>query len=64
MMNSLIREADNSSTTFIPPPEFGMDPNGPVTEEEIGMLEIPLIISPLNEEDLQTFTVFRYRNIL
>ena len=55
MINSLIREADISASTDIPSHDYGVDPEGPVAEDDVGTVEIPPTDPPLDEEELQTF---------
>ena len=55
MINSLIREADISTSIDIPSQDFGVDPEGPVAEEDVGTVEIPTTDPPLEEEELQAF---------
>ena len=50
--------------------DFGLDVEGPISDEDLGTVEIPGTIeipdplSPLNDHDLQMFyTVCRYRKI-
>ena len=52
MMNSMIRESDATTTV---PPDFGLDTEGPIPDEDEGTIEIPDTISPLNDQDLQRF---------
>ena len=54
MINSLIREADISASTDIPSQDYGVDPEGVVAEDDVGMVEILPTDPPLDEE-LQTF---------
>ena len=51
----MIREADIAASTEIPSSEFGIDPEGPVSEEENGTVEVPITEPPLEEEDLEEF---------
>jgi len=55
MINSLISEADISTSIDIPSQDFGVDPEGPVAEEDVGTVEIPATDPPLEEEELQAF---------
>ena len=50
MVNSLIREADISASSDIPQQDYGVDPEGPVAEEDVGTVEIPPTDPPLDEE--------------
>ena len=54
MINSLIREADIASSD-IPAEDFGVNPEGPVAEEDVGTVQIPETDPPLDEDELQFF---------
>lgn len=58
MMNSLIKEVEISSNIDNPPTNYGIDFDGPVADEEIGTVEVPETLLPLDEEDLQEFLQF------
>jgi len=53
MFNSFIQESDIQSNIDIMPSDFGIDYEGPVPSEEIGTVENPLTIVPLDGVDLQ-----------
>ncbi len=55
MMNSLIREAEIASNMDITPTNYGIDLDGPVADEDIGTVEVPETLAPLDEEDLLEF---------
>lgn len=55
MMNSMIRESDVTASV---PPDFGLDVDGPIPDEDPGTIEVPDTLSPLNDEDLQVFLRF------
>ena len=52
MFNSLIRESDIQNNVDMPF-DFGIDYEGPVPDEEMGTVEIPETVVPLDEDDLQ-----------
>ena len=55
MMNSLIREEDVAASLEIPFLDYGIDFDGPIADEEIGSVEVPETLSPLDDEVLQDF---------
>ena len=55
MINSILREEEITSSGDVPSLDFGVDMDGPVPDEDIGTLDVPAIISPLDEQDLQEF---------
>lgn len=55
MVNSLIRESDISTNVNIPVLEFGVDYEGPIADEEIATVEIPITLSPLTGDLLDVF---------
>ena len=48
----MIREEDISDTVSS---DFGIDPEGPLPEEDAGTVTIPETLPPISEEDLQEF---------
>ena len=55
MINSMIKEADIGETLDVPVEEWGIDCEGPIPEDLIGMVEVPETSCPLNEQDIQQF---------
>lgn len=55
MMNSLIKEDEIAASSDPPPSDYGIDPLGPVPDEEFGSVEVPETISGLDEEKLERF---------
>ena len=53
MLNSMIQEGDISDTMCAD--DYGIDPEGPIAEEDAGTVVIPETLSPLSEDDLQDF---------
>ena len=56
MINSMIKEDEILASSDPPPPDFGVDPNGPAPDEELGTVEIPETVCVLDEDNLQYFT--------
>ena len=52
MVNSMIQQEDTLDTVSA---DFGIDPEGPVPEEDAGTVVIPETVLPLSEEDMQEF---------
>ena len=55
MINSMIKEDEILASSDPPPPDFGVDPNGPAPDEEFGTVEIPETACMLDEDNLQRF---------
>ena len=53
MLNSMIQDGDISDTMCAD--DYGIDPEGPIAEEDAGTVVIPETLSPLSEDDLQDF---------
>jgi len=53
MLNSMIQEQDISDTVCSD--NYGVDPEGPIAEQDAGTVIIPETFSPLSEDDLQDF---------
>lgn len=58
MVNSLIQEADIATNVDVPPSDYGIDPDGPVAEEEFGTVEVPETDPPLDGENLEHLLQF------
>ena len=57
MINSILREEEvYSNNSGMPLPDFGVDYDGPLPEEEDGTIEIPPTVCPLDDSDLEEFT--------
>lgn len=52
MLNSMIRE-DNALDTVST--DYGIDPEGPIPEEDTGTIVIPETLPPVSDDDLQDF---------
>lgn len=55
MINSMIREVDMQESLDVPVEEWGIDYEGPIPDDLVGMVEIPETECPLDEHDLQQF---------
>lgn len=55
MVNSLIRESDIVASRDVPPADYGVDPNGPIADEEIGSVEVPPTLPPLDANAIHQF---------
>ena len=55
MINNMIKDNEILASSDPPPPDFGVDPDGPAPDEEFGTVEMPVTACMLNEDDLQHF---------
>ena len=55
MINSMIKQADIQATLDVPVEEWGVDPEGPLPDDQVGTVEVPDTESPLDEQGLQQF---------
>lgn len=55
MDNSLIRETDLASNIDISPSDYGVDPDGPFAAEEVGTVQVPETLAPIDDDDLEQF---------
>ena len=55
MINSLVRE---SEVIVSVPEDYGIDFSGPIPEEEVGTIEIPETLPPINDTSLREFLGF------
>jgi len=53
MLNSMIQEQDIPYT--VRSDNYGVDPEGPIAEQDAGTVVVPETFSPLSEDDLQDF---------
>ena len=55
MINSLVHE---SEVIVSVPEDYGIDFSGPIPEEEVGTIEIPETLPPINDTSLREFLGF------
>lgn len=53
-VNSILRHSEDSDQ--IPPPDFGVDCDGPLPDEDIGStVDVPETVSPLDDQEIEQF---------
>ena len=60
-VNSILRRNEEPDTV---PPDFGFDFNGPLPNEDIGTVDVPETVSPLNHQELQQVHLLLYHPMM
>ena len=56
MINNMIKECDISGESpEAPPPNYGVDYGGPLPDDQLGTVNIPETLCPLEDEEIDQF---------